>query len=359
MWKSWLIYILSLAGYSLFTILYGKRSAFIILFVIALVPLIYSLLTYFMAKRSIRSYFGTDSMTLEKNKKAEIVVTLECLSELCVGNQARVYTSVYNGMGKKIFRGRKKLYLTLEKQNAVFEFVPKYSGVHNIILEKVRVYSGFSLFCTTIHPGERLSFMIMPEYKEFPVQTGIIQEENEGESEQFSVRKPGNDPSELFDIRIYRPGDKMNRINWKFSAKNNTLMVQDYGFPIACDLAVFFDVSAEKDLQKIEAALEILYYLMVRFTLAKKLFYVIWGDNREQQVKRRMVSDSEDIYEVFQELFCADMTEEKTCMEDMYSVQFEGEFLSSSIFIYGGRNDLEEEILRMKLRTDLLELIYV
>lgn len=359
MWKSWLIYILSLAGYSLFTILYGKRSAFIILFVIVLVPLIYSLLTYFMAKRSIRSYFGTDSMTLEKNKKAEIVVTLECLSELCVGNRGRVYISIYNGMGKKIFRGRKKLYLTLKKQSVVFEFVPKYSGVHNIVLEKVRVYSGFSLFCFTIHPGDRLSFMIMPEYKEFPLQTGISQEENEGESELFSVRKSGNDPSELFDIRQYRPGDKMNRINWKFTAKNNELMVQDYGFPIACDLAVFFDVSAEKDLRKIENALEILYYLMVHFTLSQKLFYVIWGDNREQKVKRRMVSDSEGIYEVFQELFCADMTDGKACMEDMYSTQFEGEFLTSSIFIYGGRDDLEKEVLRMKLRTDLLELIHV
>ncbi len=359
MWKSWLIYILSLAAYSLFTILYGKRSTFIILFVIVFVPLIYSLLTCILAKRNLRVSLETDSMTPEKNKKAEIYVNIECLSELSAGNQVRAYISIYNGMGKRIFRRRKKLYLTLEKQTTMFEFVPKYSGVHKIVLEKVKVYSGFSLFYSTVHPEEQLSFMIMPEYKEFSVQTGIIHEENEGESDQYSVRKPGNDPSELYDIRLYRPGDKMNRINWKISAKNNELMVQDYGFPVACDLAVFFDVSAEKDLQKVENALEILYYLMVHFTLEKKLFYVIWNDSKEQQVKRRMLSGSEDIYEVFQELFCTDMTDEKACMEDMYSAQFEGEFLSSSIFIYGGRNDLEEEFLQMKLRTDVLELIHV
>lgn len=359
MWKNWLIYIVSLVVYSLFTILYGKRSAFIILFVIVLVPLFYSLFSWFLAKRGFRAYFETDSMTLEKNKKAEIKVKLECLSKTCAGNRVRVFISIYNGMGKRIFRGRKKLYLTIEKQTAVFEFVPKYSGVHKILLEKVRVYSGFSLFCSTVHPEDQLSFMIMPEYKEFPVQTGILYEEKEGESEQFSGRKSGNDPSELYDIRLYRPGDKMNRINWIFSAKNNELMVQDYGFPIACDLAIFFDVSAEKDLQKIENALEILFYLMVHFTLEKKLFYVIWKDCKEQQVKRRMLSGSEGIYEVFQELFCTDMTDGKTSMEDMYSAQFEGEFLSSSIFIYGGRNDLEDEILRMKLRTDMLELIHV
>ncbi|MCI8365631.1 MAG: DUF58 domain-containing protein [Eubacterium sp.] len=360
MWISWLIYILSLAAYSLFTILYGKQSTFIILFVIVFVPLLYSLLTWFLVRRGCRAYFETDSMTLEKNKKTEIIVKLECLSGLCTGNGVRVYISIYNGMRKRIFRGRKKLHLMSEEQTAVFEFVPKYSGVHKIVLEKVRVYSGFSLFCSTVHPEEQLSFMIMPEYKEFPVETGFIHEENEGESEQFSERKPGNDTSELYDIRSYRPGDKMNRINWKFSAKNDELMVQDYGFPIACDLAVFFDVSAEKDLQRIENALEILYYLMSYFTLAKKLFYVIWKDSKEQQVKRRMVSGSEDIYEVFQELFCTEMTDGKVCMEDMYSAQFEGEFLSSSIFIYGGRDDLEDdEYLRMKLRTDMLELIHV
>ncbi len=359
MWKNWLIYIVSLMVYSLFTILYGKRSAFIILFVIVLVPLIYSLLTWFLTKRGFRAYFETDSMTLEKNKMAEIKVKLECISELCAGNRVRVFISIYNGMGKRIFRGQKKLYLTLEEQTALFEFMPKYSGVHKIVLEKIRLYSGFSLFCSTFHPEDQFSFMIMPEYKEFPVQTGILYEEKEGESEQFSVRKSGNDPSELYDIRLYRPGDKMNRINWKFSAKSNELMVQDYGFPIACDLAVFFDVSAEKDLQKIENALEILYYLMVHFTFEKKLFYVIWKDCEEQQVKRTLVSGSEDIYEVFQKLFCADMTDGKTRIEDMYCAQFEGEFLSSSIFIYAGRNELEDEILRMKLRTDVLELIHV
>ncbi len=358
MWKNWLIYIVSLVVYFLFTILYGKRSAFIILFVIVLVPLFYSLFSWFLAKRGFRAYFETNSMTLEKNKKAEIKVKLECLSKTCAGNRVRVFISIYNGMGKRIFRGRKKLYLTLEKQTALFEFMPKYSGVHKIVLEKVRVYSGFSLFCSTVHPEDQLSFMIMPEYKEFPVQTGIFYEEKEGESEQFSVRKSGNDPSELYDIRLYRPGDKMNRINWKFSAKNNELMVQDYGFPIACDLAVFFDVSAEKDLQKIESALEILYYLMVHFTLEKKLFYVIWKDCKEQ-VKRTMISGSEDIYEAFQKLFRADMTDGKTGIEDMYDAQFESEFLSNSIFIYAGRNDLEDEILRMKLRTDMLELIHV
>lgn len=98
---------------------------------------------------------------------------------------------------------------------------------------------------------------------------------------------------------------------------------------------------------------------MVHFTFEKKLFYVIWKDCEEQQVKRTLVSGSEDIYEVFQKLFCADMTDGKTRIEDMYCAQFEGEFLSSSIFIYAGRNELEDEILRMKLRTDVLELIHV
>lgn len=359
MWKSWLIYIMSLVAFSLFTVLYSKRSAFILLFVVAFVPLIYSLLTFIVAKKKIKAYFDMDSITLEKNKKVEIKVKLECFSETSAGNRVRMYISIYNGMGKRIFRDRKKLYLTMKGQTATFQFVPKYSGVHHIVLEKIKVYSGFSLLCSTICPEERLSFMILPEYKEFPIQTGVLYEENEGESEQFSARKPGNDPSELYEIRLYRPGDKMNRINWKFSAKNNELMVQDYGFPIACDLAVFFDVSSEKDLQKIEHALEILYYLMVHFTLSKKLFYVIWKDSAEQQVKRKMLTGSEDIFEVFQELFSSDMTDEKTDIEDMYSAQFEGEFLSSSIFIYAGRKDMEEEILRMKLRTDMLEMIHV
>ena len=52
------------------------------------------------------------------------------------------------------------------------------------------------------------------------------------DGEEYSMRKPGFDPSETFAIREYRPGDHIRQIHWKLSEKMGELTVRDYGLPI-------------------------------------------------------------------------------------------------------------------------------
>ncbi|MCM1245695.1 MAG: DUF58 domain-containing protein [Roseburia sp.] len=357
--KNWIIYIIVFAGLTVFSIMYIKQSAFIVLTMAALVPLWYSMITFVLAKKRITASIRTEVLTLEKKKPAKFLITVENRSSVNQGSRAVVYVVVKNGAGIVLCRSRKKLYLVSEREETVFEYVPAHSGINEVIVEKVRVFNGFSLLHSTVVSGDRRSFLIMPEYKEYPIQPETLYDENEGESDRFSAAKPGNDPTELYDIRTYKPGDKLSHVNWKFTAKNSQLMVQDYGFPIACDTAVFLDVCGERDMDKLETVSEILYYLMVKFVLVRKIFYVIWKDFREETVKRKMISDNDDIYELFQDLFRAEMSGAGKNIEDIYSMQYEGEFLSGSILIYSGRKEIEDEIIRQKLRTDKLQLVCV
>lgn len=357
--KNWIIYIVAFAGLAIFSVMYIKQSAFIVLTMAALVPLWYSMITFILAKRAVKASISTEVLTLEKNKPARFLITVENRSAINQGCAAVVYITVKSGAGMVISRNRKKMYLISEKEEMEFDYVPSHSGINEVIVEKVRVFNGFSLLYSTVPSGDRRSFLIMPDYKEYPIQPETLYDENEGESERFSAAKPGSDPTELYDIRVYKPGDKLNHINWKFTAKNSQLMVQDYGFPIACDTAVFIDVSDEKDMDKIETVSEILYYLMVKFVLVRKIFYVIWKDRRAETVKRKMISGDDDIYDLFHDLFCAGMSGSCKNIEDIYSMQYEGEFLSGSILIYSGRKNIEDEIIRQKLRTDKLQLVHV
>lgn len=357
--KNWVIYFVTVAGLIIFAIMYIKQSAFVILMMAAVVPLLYSVITYIQAKRNVIAYISTDMLMMEKGKKTEFQVVIENSSEMNRGCAVFVYVTVNNGIGTSICRFKRKIYLTSDREVTTFEYVPVHSGINEIMVEKIKICNGFSLLHCNVEAEGSLSFLIMPEYKDFPIHPETIYDENEGESDRFSAVKPGNDPSELYDIRLYKPGDKLNRINWKFTAKNNELMVQDYGFSIACDTAVFFDISGEKDLNKVERAIEILYYLMVNYVLAKKLFYVIWKDLRADGVKRKMISGDEDIYDLLHELFQSDMGKSDASLEDIYNAQYEGEYLSGSILIYSSRKDVEDEEVRCKLRTDVLEFVHV
>ena len=74
--------------------------------------------------------------------------------------------------------------------------------------------------------------------------SGIVQYSDRvnDESDVFSENRPGDDPSEVFDLREYFPGDKINRIHWKLSSKKNDFIVKEYSLPIDVPCAVFLDL---------------------------------------------------------------------------------------------------------------------
>lgn len=356
--KNWIIYIVAVISMSLFCVLYIKHSGFVVLMMVVLVPIVFSIMTYFPAKRGLKVKLNQKVLSAKKFDKIEIPIIVDNHSSLNLGSTVVIYMTIRGGVGIGVKKVKRKIRLLSDQEAVVLEFVPQHSGMNELYIEKMKVYNGFSLLCPTIRVDEGTAFLIMPEYQEFAIDPELMYEENEGESDRYSSVKAGNDPSELFDIRCYRPGDRLNRINWNFSAKNDTLMVQDYGFAIACDTAVFVDIFNEKDLDKVERVFEILYFLAVKFTMMKKLFYVIWK-NGSGETKRKMISGQEEIQDLFLDLFRSDMAMCEEPIEDLYNAQYEGEFLSGSVFLCAGRRDLEGEIVGAKVRTDYLEFVYV
>ncbi len=357
--RNWLIYVATIITLTIFSILYIKESGVVVLVMVAIVPLLYSAITYFSSKRGITVAFGEEMLTVARDEKAVITVVVTNQSELNRGCVADVCLLIQNSMGQRVDELKKRVELVEKETEVCFYYQPRYSGINEVCIQAVGVYSGFSLLKREFSTEEKLSFLIMPEYKEFPIYPELSKIEREGDSNRFSRLKVGNDPSELFDIRQYRPGDKINRINWKFTLKNNDLMVQDFGFPIACDTAIFVDICKCKDPERLERLIEMLYYLAVRMVLEERLFYVIWKDSETGCAMRRMIQSEEDVFVLFTEVFRSNHMAIDTSLEDMYEAQYEGEFLFETIYLYTGRTDLKEEIVQEKLHTACLEFIKV
>lgn len=52
------------------------------------------------------------------------------------------------------------------------------------------------------------------------------------DQERYSAQKPGDDPTELFGLRDYRPGDRFSRVDWKLSQKTGSLLVREASLPL-------------------------------------------------------------------------------------------------------------------------------
>ena len=60
--------------------------------------------------------------------------------------------------------------------------------------------------------------------------------------EGMMQNRQGNDPSEIFDIREYVPGDDIRSIHWKLSCKTDTLIVRQASDPSHYDVVLLPDI---------------------------------------------------------------------------------------------------------------------
>lgn len=67
----------------------------------------------------------------------------------------------------------------------------------------------------------------------------------DSEGERYSQAKPGDDLTELFGLRDYRPGDKLSRFHWKLSQKTGRALVKEPSFPLADCLLFLLDFNGQ------------------------------------------------------------------------------------------------------------------
>ena len=95
--------------------------------------------------------------------------------------------------------------------------------------------------------GEAMAVgMIAPNI--FPMETQIAYGESTNmDSDEYSMKKAGYDPSETFAIREYQPGDRIRQIHWKLTEKFDNLMVRDYGLPIQNTILLLLETGYAQD----------------------------------------------------------------------------------------------------------------
>ena len=106
------------------------------------------------------------------------------------------------------------------------------------------------------------------------------------ETDDYSKTSKGDDPSEIFDIHEYHDGDKINRIHWKLTAKQDKTMVKDYSLPISNSIVLMADLHLDTNTDDymliydtlVEAIASISYYLIENDTPHK----VVWYDKKKK-----------------------------------------------------------------------------
>jgi uncharacterized protein (DUF58 family) len=237
-----LSYLLLLAGiFILHVMLVDYLSSFVFLFFL-LLPGVSLLVTAAFCRDSL-VVIKTGAVTAAKGDLLSIEVSVTNPSWLPV--RTRVELLIHNELTGDAERELLVL-MTGRRGGSVTQALSfARAGRVRLSIERTGVYDLLGLVCLKTKRANRMSagILVLPDIVEtagIGSDGGALHDiENDG---LMQVVK-GDDPSELYDIREYRPGDRVTRIHWKLSDKSGRLMVKELGRVLAGDALVMLDLN--------------------------------------------------------------------------------------------------------------------
>ena len=194
--------------------------------------------------------FRTDE---EEKKKFALDLLVETKGILLASKAVGVELECQNRMFD-IFQTR-RLLLNLEDKKSVYEIPVSKEQCGEIMVrcQEAYVYDLLGLFRVPIKSFGEMTTIIYPQKVQMHVEMSKDIYGRPREEGQIQNRK-GNDPSEMFDIREYVPGDDIRAVHWKLSSKTDTLILREASDPSHYNLAVLIDLGLEQENEPVPSA---------------------------------------------------------------------------------------------------------
>ena len=169
-------------------------------------------------------------------------------------------------------------------------------GNYEFELVRIKLYDFSRIFYVTKRVKKYANVEVMPQIDEIPVRITDRVRNFFGDSDIYDDLRPGYDPSELFDVREFQNGDRLQSVHWKLSARTDELMVKENSLPKACAVAIVADLRGIKKGRQADAFMKLLVSLSFSLMDQKCPHYVAWYDTSINDIVRARVDDEEGFY---------------------------------------------------------------
>lgn len=195
----------------------------------------------------------------------------------------------------------------LNKQSVTYTIYPEHLGRVDVRVEEILVWDPFNLFCRHIKCASKAGFDVMPENERSHVYISDAFFNKIEESDRFSAVRGGDDPSEVFQVREYREGDKLQRVHWKLSAKLDQMMFKEGSMPIQTSAMLLLDLCYEEDNSQrkycIDAAITALTTISTAFLREGLDHNICWYNENFATLQTRRVTTEDELFIAVSEIY--------------------------------------------------------
>lgn len=166
---------------------------------------------------------------------------------------------------------------------------------------KARAYDLLGLFWLPVRLGKNGQCRIIVQPTVYAPTLGLERRRApNGEGERYSRSKPGSDPTELFGLRNYRPGDRLSRVDWKLSQKAGELLVKESSLPLADRVLLAADLCG--DGLEADTVMDTLATISASLGKLEAEHAIVFS--RERSLALLEVAEPEDAYPAIETVLC-------------------------------------------------------
>lgn len=340
--KRLLFYLIVATATLYIAILYGSASFLMLFYVELALPVVLLVLSIPLA-RGVGVEIQLPIPLAESGQTVPVVIWLKNPTPFPCGKIAVQLTSYYpmKKKGKKTWfygsvPGRGKA--VSGRTRLCTEYDAECVGSIRMEITRVWCYDLIGLLAVPLSRRqwkqlEPETLLVVPAIREVPVFVSRQSRDFAGESEEYSKERGGDDPSETFQIRDYKPGDKLRSIYWKLSAKTEELMVCEKSLPLGCPVLFYLNLFQKPargrwNLWNYSQSTKRDRFLQIAASLSHAMVqegcrhYFIWYDTKNEDIQRYRVEKQEDVYEMLLQLGRLSTYSKERNLEELYRQKY-------------------------------------
>ena len=211
------------------------------------------------------------------------------------------------------------------------------SGRYEIKAENVRIYDALHLFYFKKKVDKSAYIDVLPECYLMPINVNKKTRDFVTDSDVYYSDVRGDDASEVYQIRQYRPGASIKSIHWKLSARQDEIMAKDTSKTMSCPVIICVNMDGKlcKHYGKaLSACLESMVSISFSLITVRVPHFIAWYDPKQMSITRYRITRVEDVYDAAARLSYVDArTSDRYDIIGLYRERYKGEDFTSFIDI--------------------------
>lgn len=196
-----------------------------------------------------------------------------------------------------------------------------YAGNYEFELHSIRFYDLTGLFSMTKRIGRSAQIQVLPQITSVGMRISERTRNFYGDADVYDDFHPGDDPSEIFDIREFQAGDRIQSIHWKLSAKSEELLVRQDSQALACPVVLLLDqyAAGAKSQEDVEHYLEAVAGISFSLMDAACPHFAVWYSGERGDIVRIRVDNEESFYIFVCEYLADCLGKAPSAMKQLYT----------------------------------------